>query len=163
MTNNKALIQCAYDCGFTESLNRLGFILGPDKFWFYRIRGDYIDLVMFWLLSNKKFMTVPVDCQKLALIPGYQEEKFPSNFIKGFGQVSGYFIDEEEICFGSWGWDVRDTCSIEKALNDILIVIENSAEPWFQSITDDQKMFNSYSLAFRESESGTKLKEKLDF
>jgi hypothetical protein len=162
MTSLNDLKVYAESSGFCTELNKLGFEQGPDNFWFFRKRGDYLDILLFWILSNKKFVTVPVDCQKFNLISHCDMTQFPKKFTQGFGQLSGYYIDEDEICGGSWPWDIRDSESATESLTDILKIFKESADTWFKSITNDELLFNSYSKAFRESESGQELKKYLN-
>lgn len=161
MTTYKQLKSYAQEVGFVKKIESMGFTLGPDEFWFYRRRGDFLDLFLFWLDSSKKYVTTPIDCQKFNLIEHCNMELFPKGFSKNFGLCSDLFIEEEELIFASHLWEVETDEEMEESLDDILLIFEKHALPWFNNIIDDKKMFYSYSLRFQETTSGEELKKQL--
>lgn len=161
-TTETKLKQYCDELGFTKEIEKLGFHLGPKELWFYRHRGQYLDLIMFWICSSKKYMTVPIDCQKIDLIEHCDMKIFPEGFMKKFGLNSDCFIDDEELSYAGWDWEIETKNEVETTLSEILKLIKSHAENWFQNITSDEKMYYSYSLRMQESEFGQKLKKELN-
>ena len=150
------------DSGFTSNLNKLGFHLGPENLWYYRVRGKYLDIISFWLSSSKKSVTIPIDCQKIELIDHYDMSSFPKGFNKNYDLNSDCFIDDEELSYASWTWEVEKEHEIKETFTEVLKLIKSHAENWFQNITTDEEMYYSYSLRIQESDFGQDLKSKLN-
>jgi len=161
-TTDTKLKKYSDEFGFTKELEKLGFQLGPNKFWFYRHRGEYLDLIVFWISSSKIYMTVPIDCQKIDIIKHCDMTNFPKGFMKNFGLNSDCFIDDEDLSYAGWDWEIETKSEVKITLSEILKLIKCHAENWFQNITTDKKMFYSYSLRMQESEFGQELKNELN-
>jgi hypothetical protein len=154
----------AKELDFYNLLYELGFTEGQGNLWFYRTRGDYIDFINISLSSTKKKVVVSVDCKKIDVMNDeYDMACFPKKFIKDFRLSSDCFMDKlDGLIYASSGWWV--TSEDEKVIffKDIASILKEHAEPWFQNITNDKKLFESYSLRMQESPFGLKLKEKLN-
>jgi hypothetical protein len=152
----------AKDKGYVNAMEELGFSLGPDKFWFFRKRGDYLDTLSFWLSSSKIVVTTPIDCQRFDLLNHCDLTRFPKGFTKGYGICSDCFLEDDGLMYAGWSWLVETQEQMEESVDKIFKVFKIHGEPWLAEITDDEKMFNSYSLRFRETETGEKLKKYLN-
>lgn len=159
ITQIKKYIQ---DKGYIEQMEGLGFSLGPNELWFYRKRGAYLDTFSFWLKSNQIAVTTPIDCQRIDLIEHCDMSQFPKGFTKGYGICSDCFLDDEGFAYASWGWLVKTQEYMEESVDSIFEIFFEHGEPWLAIITNDEKMFHSYSLRFRETEAGEELKRKLN-
>jgi len=162
MTTYKQLKKYSDQFGFTKEMEKLGFSIGPDDFWFYRHRGSYLDIISFWLGSSKRFVKIPIDCQKNGLIPRVDMDKFPKGFTEDYGVGSGCYMDDEGLAFASERWEVETKDKVKETFSEVLKLIKSHAEPWFKNITTDEKMFYSYSLAMQESPFGLDLWKKLN-
>ena len=88
--NNFVLNMLSYD-----------FVLGPTGFWFFRLRGDYIDYFDFWIKSSGDFTTIPVTCLKRSLIDHCDMKKFPKSFDRNIPIWGDSFINKNGIEIGS--------------------------------------------------------------
>jgi len=144
-------------------MERLGFKLGPNSFWFYRERGGFIDYLDFWMKSSGCYVTIPVMCLKTSLIMHCDMENFPKNFNKGIPFYSSTFINEDYgVEIGGDPWDVSTESDIENMLNESLELLSDSGEKWWKAINNDTDFYESFTINFKESNNADIIKEKLD-
>ncbi len=162
MTKLSEIKQYSHAFGFAEQMHELGFSEGPNDLWFYRRRGDYIDVFLFWLKSSENWVSVPVTCLKYDLIDHCDMTEFPKGFASGVPIFTDSYINEEYgVEIGSDPWKVKDEKSIKITFDEIYKLFIESVDDWFKSINTDQQLFDSFSLNMKESESGMQYKEKL--
>ena len=147
---------------FINKLQNLGFDIGKDGFWFYRLRDGYIDYIGFHLKSSRSYMAVPVTCLKCSIISHCDMKEFPVGFEKEMPFYSSTYINEEYgVEIGSDPWKIETESDIEESLNNIYELIESSADKWFREIDSDVKLYNSFTINFRKSDKAKELKKIL--
>ena len=148
--------------GFTDKMSKLGFNQGPDSLWYYRIRGDYIDVFLFWLKSSESWVTIPVTCLKYNLIDHCDMSKFPMGFSSRVPIFTDSYINEEYgVEIGSDPWKIKEEKDIKNMFEELYDLVVNGVDDWFKSINTDKKLYDSFSLNMKESEAGKKYKKKL--
>jgi len=162
MTTVAQLKKYGEELGFTEQMASLGFKLGPNKFWFYRERGDFIDYLDFWIKSSGCFLTIPVMCLKKDLVTHCDLEHFPKRFDKDIPFYSSTFVNEEYgVEIGSDPWKVESKKDIENTFSEAIELIRSSAEAWWKGIVDNQSFYDSFTINFQESVEADRLKKLL--
>ena len=107
------LKKTAKDCGFSDKMEALGFILGPSGFWFYRQRREFLDVFDFWLGSSGKWVEVPVVCYVDELITHYDMAKFPKGFTKNLSCLTNLWASRDGFGYSSDAWKVSDEVVIK--------------------------------------------------
>ena len=165
MTTTAELKKHAKDIGFVEKMEMLGFKLGPDSFWFYRKRDGFIDYISFWVKSSGVFMGVPVICLKEELVKHCDMNKFPKGFNVDIPFYSSTYLNEEcGVEIGHDPWRIKTPQEIKESLDELYQLVVSSAVPWFKHINSNEKLWESFTLNFREKTSTSEvinLREKL--
>ena len=162
MMNLTKLKKLSSETGFKERVEGLGFFQGPDAFWFYRNRGGFTDVIVFWIKSSKKWVEVPLVCVSDEIVSHCDMSEFPKGFTKGIPIYTGAFISKNGVEIGGGPWKIADEDTASESLNKLAMVIESDVDPWFKSIDSNQKLFQSFSDRFKETEEGMRLKKVLD-
>ncbi|MBF7073941.1 hypothetical protein ISG33_11070 [Glaciecola sp. MH2013] len=150
------LKKIAKQSGFVEQMRDVGFTLGPDSFWFYRERGDFIDLFTFWIKSSGNWFEVPLYCLHKAHVEHCDMSLFPKGFMKGIPNLFDKTVQTRDLDKGK-NWEMQDEQQAINTLNDLANVFKKKAEPWFSAIDTNQKLHDSYSLRFQGSERAIRL------
>ncbi|WP_028116275.1 hypothetical protein [Ferrimonas senticii] len=162
MTNYKELSVIAKNVGFIEKIETLGFKLGPKQFWIYRERGNFIDYIGLQLSRSKCYVNVPITCFKKSLIEHCDMSQFPKGFNNGWPTYSSTCLKKYYgVEIGNDPRKVETPKDIEAMFNELLINIVNDGDPWLKNIDSDRKFYESFTVVFKESEEGQKLKDIL--
>ena len=148
--------------GFILKMEKLGMHFGPDQFWFYRFRQDYLDIIAFWINSSKSFVTIPIICFKTDLIDHCDMEKFPRGFINGMSSLSSAFVNYNGISIGGDSWKIKAEEDVNISVKEIYKVIEEKGNPWLLNINDDKNLWDSIPMRIQQGNFGQALKEKLN-
>jgi len=160
MTTASELKKYGIEFGFIKKLEMAGFQLG-DGFWFYRKRPPFIDLVLFWISTTKKFTTIPIICMKEDLIDHCDMSNFPKNFTLDIPFLSERFLNDEGVEIGGDSWNIKSRDEIKSTFQDLEKLICKEANTWFESIDSDHALYESYSQNMQESEQGQRMKKLL--
>jgi hypothetical protein len=139
-----------------------GFDLGPDGFWFYRWRGDFLDVIQFWRVSNGNAFRVPISTWIKGMDDsGYDFANFPKGFIKDRENPSGKQLGKEGVSNTYYDWWTTDEEKTLESLNGILAGVSAFAVPWFDSIVDKKSLFESLPFRLREGQFGEHWRSKI--
>lgn len=152
--------------GFLDSLKKLGFEIAPTGaphgFWIYRWRDDFIDYIGFWLSSTKNFMNVEITATKACLLNDYDMKNFPKKFENKVPIYSDTFINEDYgVEIGTQSYRVREKQDLPIAFDEILKQIYRSANPWLKAIDTNEKLYDSFSGAFKGTEKAKEVMKTL--
>ena len=133
--------------GFIDEMEKLGFFLGPDDFWFYRRRGDYLDVICFWDSSSRNWLTVPILCLKFDLIDHCDMSMFPEGFILKMPLFTDGFINEEGV-------------EIEQAAAEVNPELSSQLREQVEAKHADKKKFLLKGLKMSIIEEGIHMKQR---
>jgi len=152
----------AINLGFVEFMESFDFMNAPTGFWFYRFRGDYLDYIGFTLKSSCEWMSVPITCIRYDILSEYNMDFFPKGFQNSAPFYSSTYINEDYgVEIGADSWCVKTTSDIEKSIELIKVQITKSANNWCKKINSNIKLYESFTINFKESENAQVIKRKL--
>jgi hypothetical protein len=152
MATNKELRKYAEEFELIEELKDLGFLLSPSALWFYRKRDGFIDYIGFEVKSSGAFMSIPVICLKEQFVDHCDMSKFPRGFTKGIPFYSSTYLNRKYgVEIGHNPWKISSVEQIKTTFHESLSLIKSNADPWFKAIDSNEKLWESYTLNFREN------------
>lgn len=158
MATQMQLKKYANQSGFVDHMGTLGFTLGPDSFWFFRRRGELIDLVAFWIKSSGNWVKIPVACLVGEIALGYDMNRFPKGFLKSAPMITDAYISKGGVEIAGQAWRISNDEFIAKMFDELLSIMTSQVDTWFRSIDSREKIYTSMSERMRESELGGKVK-----
>ena len=128
--------------GFITKIEGLGFRLGPSGLWFYRERGEFIDVIDFWMKSSMKWVEVPVVCFIKDQVTHCDMSKFPKGFTNNMSALSSMFAGRRGFEVLGSPWKVTDE-TIETTFSDLFKLLKNDVIPWFNALDTKSKVLES--------------------
>lgn len=152
----------AKELGFVEEMERLGFTLGPGDLWFYRFRGEYLDVIAFWGDSSQEWVDVPIVCYRKDLVDFCDMSEFPRKFVGKMHLYSSAFVNEDGVEVGApLSWKVATDAEMEKTFSALEQLIKAKADGWLKNIDSDEKLWESIAVVVQEGSYGQKMKKLL--
>ncbi|WP_296062502.1 hypothetical protein [uncultured Amphritea sp.] len=145
MPTKAELKKDAKKLGFISNMEGLGFKLGPTGFWFYRERGEFIDVIDFWMKSSMKWVEVPVICFIKDKVKHCDMAKFPKGFTTGMPCLSRMFAGRLGFEISGVPWKVADSETIKYTFNQLLELIKEEVDPWFKALDSKEKIMQCNS------------------
>lgn len=146
MATKAQLKKSAVKLGVVEELEKLGFALGPDDFWFYRQRGEFIDTIFFWLNSSGNYVQIPVSTWVKEIVYFADMKNFPKGFIKNASCVSGMSLGKDKVDYAT-NFSVQNTLELEEFFQLFVENVSKYAISWFDQIQHREDIFTNYNLA----------------
>jgi hypothetical protein len=88
--------------------------------------------------------------------------KFPKGFEKEMPFYSSTYINEEYgVEIGGDPWKVEKESDVENTFIELFKLIDSSADSWLKGIDTDSKLYDSFTINFKESDKAKRLKKIL--
>jgi hypothetical protein len=129
--------------GYVTRIEDLGFKLGPSGLWFYRVRGEFIDVIDFWMKSSMKWVEIPVICFIKSEVSHCDISKFPKGFTNNMSATSNMFAGRDGFEVLGRPWKVSDAESIETTFQNLFELLKNDVVPWFNTLDTQAKVMES--------------------
>ena len=129
--------------GFISKIEGLGFKLGPSGLWFYRDRGEFIDVIDFWMKSSMKWVEVPVVCFIKDDVSHCDMSKFPKGFTNNMSALSNMFAGRRGFEMLGSPWKVSDDEAIKTTFQNLFELLRNDVVPWFNALDTRAKVLES--------------------
>lgn len=127
--------------GYITEIEKLGFTLGSKDFWFYRRRGDVLDIIDVTISSSGNWAEVAISPYIDELIKHCDMDKFPDGFIENLSNPFEMFITEEGIEHPWHKWRVEEDSDIEESFAFITKILVEEGDKWLQSIDSKEKVY----------------------
>jgi len=137
---------------FIESMNDLGFTFGPKKFWFYRVRDDFIDTIKFQFLDSGRGLRISISTYIPIILDDYDMSDFPKGFFEAEGNITRLYLTRSGIGYGGGNWQIASEDQLKISLTDIVFKVKDELIPWFDKIDSKKSLYDSIHDDFKRDE-----------
>lgn len=131
------------DTRLVDGMKGIGFSVGPDFLFFYRLRGEFIDLINLQPLAGGNGLRIHVSVYLPSILPNYDMTKFPKGLGSACGNISYLYLTTNGIAYGGNHWKTKTDDIFQDSVNGILAKVESELIPWFDSIETKKDLYNS--------------------
>ena len=90
-----------------DGMKSIGFSVGPDFLFFYRLRGEFIDLINLQPLAGGDGLRIHVSVYHPSILPNYDMTKFPKGLGSACGNISYLYLTTKGIAYGGNHWKTK--------------------------------------------------------
>ena len=163
MTTLAQLKRKVKQSNFHREILDKGFSLGPQGFFYYRWRGEFLDLIQFWIKTNGTRVEVHVCTVVSEMIErkGYNMVNFPVGYSKIASNPTAQRLTKDGIKLLGKRWCIGTDDEINDMLSELSKSIELYLIPWFEGINSRKDIYNSIWANSREGPAANWLRETL--
>lgn len=139
-------------------MNELGFVLAPNRFWFYRKRKWFTDIVSFGTTGGGECLSASLKVWVPEMNADYDSSSFPDGYHdKCAGITAGTWMGPGGVFIGSGSWLIENKDQVPSAYIEIIQMLKEEGLDWFSEVHDmdslidaiDEDIFNYEEIVDR--------------